>query len=554
MLDQALLNRIQDPEVRDVVKLLANLYEQAMTENDNLKAKIQLLEDEINRLKGEHGNPDIKRNRPKPPDSGDQSSETERKERKPWTKRSKNKNLIIDRTVRLPAPSDMPPDAAFKDYERVTVQNLIVKTETICFERAKYYSATTGKTYLSPLPPGYTRDFGPNVKAVALTLHHVGNVSQNALEALFHSIGLQISAGAISNLLVKDQDDFHKEKRDIGLAGLASSSWQQTDDTYTSVNGVNHHAHVLCNPLYTRYETLAHKDRLSVLDVLLNGKPREFVLTPEVLGSEAVGKLPRKWHRVLADLPQGKTWNEADLTEMLDEKLKTLSKQGRKSLLEQMALAAYRSQDEVPVIDLLLCDDAPQFPGLTVALALCWVHDARHYKKLTPHLDCHRQTLSEFMERYWAYYYRLSAYRDAPTDSEREALWRDFDKLFVPNTDYGDLNSCIQRTANNKEKLLQVLWHPEIPLHNNASELAARLRVRKRDVSFGPRTSGGANAWDTFQTIAATAQKLGVNFTKYLTDRITKTFEMPSLASLITARTPIKLEPQPTRSLPSPDY
>ena len=30
-----------------------------------------------------------------------------------------------------------------------------------------------------------------------------------------------------------------------------------------------------------------------------------------------------------------------------------------------------------------------------------------------------------------------------------------------------------------------VLDHPELPLHNNASELAVRRRVRKRDVSFG---------------------------------------------------------------------
>ncbi len=37
-----------------------------------------------------------------------------------------------------------------------------------------------------------------------------------------------------------------------------------------------------------------------------------------------------------------------------------------------------------------------------------------------------------------------------------------------------------------------VLAHPEIPLHNNPAELGARARVRKRDVSFGPRTREGA--------------------------------------------------------------
>lgn len=29
-------------------------------------------------------------------------------------------------------------------------------------------------------------------------------------------------------------------------------------------------------------------------------------------------------------------------------------------------------------------DDAPQFKDITEELSLCWVHDGRHYKKLTP--------------------------------------------------------------------------------------------------------------------------------------------------------------------------
>ena len=41
-----------------------------------------------------------------------------------------------------------------------------------------------------------------------------------------------------------------------------------------------------------------------------------------------------------------------------------------------------------------------------------------------------------------------------------------------------------------------MLRHPELPLHNNPAELAARRRVRKRDVSFGPRSPTGAAAWD----------------------------------------------------------
>jgi hypothetical protein len=73
-------------------------------------------------------------------------------------------------------------------------------------------------------------------------------------------------------------------------------------------------------------------------------------------------------------------------------------------------------------------------------------------------------------------------------------------------------------------------------LSNNPAELGARRRVRKRDVSFGPQSERGAAAWDTFQTLAATAQKLGVRFYDYVRDRICQGTRLPHLADLIAER------------------
>jgi len=81
-----------------------------------------------------------------------------------------------------------------------------------------------------------------------------------------------------------------------------------------------------------------------------------------------------------------------------------------------------------------------------------------------------------------------------------------------------------------------VLQHPEIPVHNNPAELEARQRVRKRDVSFGPRTQDGVKAWDTFMSLAATSKKQSVSFYQYIHDRISKANQIPSLASLIETR------------------
>lgn len=536
MLDQTQLNRIQDFETRRVVQQLANLLEQSLADNDTLRTEVQRLKDEINRLKGEQGKPDIKPNKPKPP-STDHSSEEERKKRTTWKKGTKNDRIVTDRTEIVPGDvACLPADAVFKEYESVLIQNLKLTTENIRFQRARYYSPSTGKTYLAPLPEGYAGGFGPDLKALALSLHHLGNVSQPALRTLFTHAGILISSGQISNILTQGQERFHQEKQEIGLAGLASSVWQQTDDTLTRVDGENQHCHVVNNPLYTTYTTLPKKDRLSVLDALKNGAPRTFLLTPEVLGSPVVNKLSGKQQRLLADFPQETVWDEAGLLALLEEKLPTLSLQNHKGLLEAMALAAYHAQTVIPIVSLLVCDDAPQFVGLTKDLSLCWIHDARHYQKLTPHLPCFETTLTDFKKKYWEYYNRLLAYKEHPTTEERGALFADFDTLFVPNTGYAHLDFRIQQTAANKDNLLQVLSHPEIPLHNNASELAVRRRVRKRDVSFGPRGPAGIAVWDTFQTIAATAQKLGVSFIAYVTDRVSGRNAMPSLASLITER------------------
>ena len=43
----------------------------------------------------------------------------------------------------------------------------------------------------------------------------------------------------------------------------------------------------------------------------------------------------------------------------------------------------------------------------------------------------------------------------------------------------------------------------------------------------------GTEAKDTFMTIVETAKKLSVNTYQYFYDRISKNYEMPSLASLV---------------------
>src|ERR1035437_8551819 len=119
--------------------------------------------------------------------------------------------------------------------------------------------------------------------------------------------------------------------------------------------------------------------------------------------------------------------------------------------------------------------------------------------------------------------------------SKEEIITR-FDQLFGTPSRYGALDKCIERTRANKEKLLRVLDFPDLPLHNNAAELAARRVVRKRDVSLHTMTKWGTELRDAFLSIIETAQKLGISAYHYIRDRVTQQYNMPSLAEIIIDR------------------
>lgn len=148
----------------------------------------------------------------------------------------------------------------------------------------------------------------------------------------------------------------------------------------------------------------------------------------------------------------------------------------------------------------------------------------------------HQEVLAEFRKGFWESYRKLRAYQEEPTPEEAERLWAEFDRVFGRRTGYEMLDERIAKSQGKKRELLAVLEHPEVPLHNNAAERAARRRVRKRDVSFGPRSEAGRRAWDTLQTLSETAKKVGIRFYHWLWDRVSETNAMPSLAEVIEER------------------
>jgi len=547
------LNNIQDIEqARKCIVKMLNLIETLKSESRELRERVQRLRDENNRLKGEQGKPDVKPNSCKQGSSkrstGEQkqsssnqssnhSSERERHKPKKWKKGSKLDRIEIDREEVLHVdPESLPEDAEFKGYKDIVVQDIEIRTDNVLFRKEKYYSASEHKTYLANLPPGYDGQYGPGIESLAIVMHFGMNMTQPKILEFFHDFGILISAGEISNILIEDRDTFHTEKDAIYESGLRSSPWQHIDDTSARVKGQNQYCQIVCNPLHTTYFTTEKKNRLTVIDVLKNLAPRTFLLNAEAFELLQALNLSARVIAQVKQFPRERELSEKEFIALLDSHLPDLGPQQRRRVLDATAVAAYHAQLEFPVIRLVICDDAPQFKLVTEELALCWIHDGRHYKKLSPYVGHHRKLLEDFRERYWDFYDQLRNYREHPNAGDRARLDEDFDELFSTVTGYDALDERIAKTKAKKPFMLMALGHPEIPLHNNPAELGARRRVRHRKISYGTRSENGTKARDTFSTLAATAKKHNVGFYAYIYDRVSETYEMPSLADLITEK------------------
>ncbi len=528
------IETIVDEKTKSIHKKLFNVIEILFEDNETLRKENQQLRDENNRLKGEQGKPSIRKQ--------SQSNHSSEKDRKPRGQQSKKKKAkkkekrTIDRVeICNVDPSLLPADARFKGYQSVMVQNIIIRIENICFKKKFYYSPSLKKTFMAELPRGYEGEFSPSVKALIIDLHQTHKMTESAVLAFCTNHGLDISSATISRILVNEKSEFQAEKEAIVDAGLLSSPYQQMDDTGARVKGKNHVTHILCNAFYTAFFTRRHKDRLTLLSILTRGE-MTFVFNKSAYALMEQMGLSEKQLLRLKDHITTQTLSHQEVNALLQLLFPEAHRQGssRQIILEASAITAYQQLPHA--IEILLVDDAPQFRQITKTLALCWIHDGRHYKKLRPVVYYHRHLLENFLNRYWDYYHELLEYQARPTQALAKILEASFELLFSTVTGYEALDERILKTKLKKQSLLLVLQHPTLPLHNNASELGARTQARYRDISFHTMSEAGTQAKDTFMTIVETAKKLTVNTYHYFYDRISQTNAMPSLASLIEER------------------
>ncbi len=519
-----------DPKaVKAILHHLSNLVEALHRENLALKTENQKLKDEINRLKGQKGKPNIK------PKSSIKKNEPNKKlnPKKKWKKQSKLNRVKIDDTEVIKYEESLPFDAQHKGYRNVVVQDILIKTNNIKFKLERFYSPSETKAYEAPMPDYIDGEFGAGLKSWVLFWYFHSRIPENRIHTMLSDIGIIISAGAISNIIVKDHDTFHQEKTDIIKAGIQSSAYQHIDDTGARVKGTNQYFTVLCNDYFSAFFTNPHKDRLTVIGILSQEEKLYFLINPYTISFLDERKLKAQVLHFLKPFLKMGVMTREKFEKELNLLIPDLKDRHRTIILEAAAITAYQENNVSPAIHRLVCDDAKQFYHITTLRALCWVHEERHYQKLVPFLPDHQKLVHDFSSKIWNYYYELTEYKMNPNEKEKIRLSNLFDDIFSTKTGYDDLDYRIQMTKKKKVSLLVVLDYPDTPLHNNPAELAIRMYVIKRKISFGTRSNDGTKCWETFFTIMDTCRKLGINFRNYLYDRISNQNKMPSLSSFI---------------------
>jgi phosphoglycolate phosphatase-like HAD superfamily hydrolase len=361
-------------------------------------------------------------------------------------------------------------------------------------------------------------------------LNKYQHVPQGLIRRQLREWGVEISSGQLNRLIIDNHDGFHEEKAQLLRVGLEVSSHINVDDTGARHQGKNGYCTHIGNEWFAWFSSTESKSRINFLELLQAGQPGYVVdeLAREYMRQQ---KLPQEPLALLSGdyrCTDKTTW-EAYLTTggIRNERHRRIATEG--------ALVGSLVDHGIASNLVIMSDDAGQFTIAGFLNALCWVHAERTLHKLIAGNEVNRQAQEAVRGQIWTFYQQLKAYQQAPDEIIRQTLEARFDEIFTQKTAFHSLNRALHRLHNNKTELLLVLERPEIPLHNNLSENDIRDYVKKRKISATTRSDTGRKARDTFLSLKKTCQKLGLSFSQYLFDRISRQNHIPPLPELVQA-------------------
>src|SRR5277367_3654235 len=242
---------------------LQRLVLKLLSENAEQKRAIAELREEIARLKGLKGRPDIK-------PSGMETGPAPRSRVKRAGRRGRGAVTPRVSIEEMILPAAVPPGSRFKGYEDFVVQDVVLRVRAIRYRRERWVTPD-GRTVIAPLPRGVTGHFGPELHRFVLAQYHQGQVTVPRLVEQLRTIGVAISKRQVMRLLIAGQDEFLAEAQEVLRAGLQTASWITVDDTGARHKATNGFCTQIGNESFAWFGTTNSKSRLNFLDLLRAG-------------------------------------------------------------------------------------------------------------------------------------------------------------------------------------------------------------------------------------------------------------------------------------------
>jgi len=446
-------------------------------------------------------------------------------------KRQKTAELEIHKEEII-KPEIIPPGSVYKGCKTYTVQDLIVQPFNTRYH-LECWETPDGENIYGRLPDEISgTHFGLTLQNFILYQHYHCHVTQPLIAEQLWDIGIDISSGQISSILIDNKDRYHAEKNAILETGLQVSNYAGVDDTGCRHQGKNGYCTYIGNDFFAWFESTESKSRINFLQILRCGY-QDYVLNIDAICYMADENLPISVCSRFSNFIGKSFQNEAEWKAKLAELQITSERHIR--IATEGALVGSIIEHGFNSNLVILSDNAGQFNVFNHAL--CWIHAERTINKLIGFDDECRQAIENKQKEIWEFYTELKNYKDLHNEEKKKELNDRFDIIFTEKTCFSSLNKALERIHKNKEELLLVLERPEIPLHNNTSERDIREYVKKRKISGSTRSPSGRMARDTFASLKKTCRKNGISFWEYLKARAKNCYDaVPWLPDLIAVR------------------
>lgn len=219
---------------------------------------IEQLEEEIRKLKGHPGKPEI---------SKELSTQTKHKNhpKKEYKKDSDEFNAVrksklpIDEIKEVPVNSKECPLCNEKLHSRGTdeqkVQEISIKRKVILFRIEKKQCSCCGYFEKGEIPESFKgSSFGPELRSWISLLHYRHRLTEPQILELLDSLGIVISSSEINYILLYNGKVLESVSEQILESGLKTSTYVNLDESGWKTKGVSKHIWTVCNNMFSYFQ------------------------------------------------------------------------------------------------------------------------------------------------------------------------------------------------------------------------------------------------------------------------------------------------------------